>query len=108
MAKFRKKPIIVEAFQMTKKAWKAKSTWPDWLTNAYYKPLEEDGSLSWPSSPHANPIIITLKGAHRVSWGDWIIQEVKGELYPCKPDIFETTYVIEDDTQRNSSMGDRF
>jgi len=27
-----------------------------------------------------------------VSWGDWIIRGVKGELYPCKPDIFAATY----------------
>jgi len=41
-----------------------------------------DGTLS----------IGTLEGQHLVSWGDWIIQGVKGELYPCKPDIFDATY----------------
>lgn len=36
--------------------------------------------------------INTLEGAHWVSPGDWIIRGVKGEHYPCKPDIFEATY----------------
>lgn len=36
--------------------------------------------------------IWTLEGDHTVSWGDWIIRGVKGELYPCKSDIFEATY----------------
>jgi hypothetical protein len=36
--------------------------------------------------------IETLEGNHIVSIGDWIIQGVKGEFYPCKPDIFEMTY----------------
>jgi hypothetical protein len=36
--------------------------------------------------------MLSVEGIHRVSWGDWIIRGVKGELYPCKPDIFEATY----------------
>ena len=42
----------------------------------------DDGSLT----------IETLEGDHRASLGDWIIRGVQGELYPCKPDIFEQTY----------------
>jgi hypothetical protein len=34
----------------------------------------------------------TLEGVHRADPGDWIIQGIKGELYPCKPDIFAATY----------------
>ena len=37
-------------------------------------------------------IIPTLEGQHIASWGDFIIKGVKGEFYPCKPDIFEMTY----------------
>ena len=37
-------------------------------------------------------MIDTLEGAHYVTPGDWIITGVKGEHYPCKPDIFEATY----------------
>jgi hypothetical protein len=36
--------------------------------------------------------IITLEGIMEASPGDWVIRGVKGELYPCKPDIFEATY----------------
>lgn len=36
--------------------------------------------------------IVTLEGIHRCDFGDWIIRGVKGELYPCKPDIFAATY----------------
>ena len=40
-----------------------------------------------------NKILIkTLEGQYRASLGDYIIKGVKGEVYPCKPDIFETTY----------------
>jgi len=35
---------------------------------------------------------VTLEGKHKVSWGDYIIRGIKGELYPCKPEIFEATY----------------
>lgn len=37
--------------------------------------------------------IETLKGTHHASIGDWIITGVNGEQYPCKPDIFEKTYI---------------
>lgn len=37
-------------------------------------------------------IIHTLEGNHKANIGDWIIQGIKGEFYPCKPDIFEKTY----------------
>lgn len=37
-------------------------------------------------------IIETLEGNHRASFGDYIIKGVKGEIYPCKPDIFNMTY----------------
>lgn len=36
--------------------------------------------------------ILTLEGRMRAECGDWIIKGVKGEFYPCKPDIFEATY----------------
>lgn len=41
--------------------------------------------------------IKTLEGNHCVSPNDWIIKGIKGELYPCKPDIFEATYDVADD-----------
>lgn len=40
------------------------------------------------------PMIHTLEGRLQVIDGDWIIKDVQGELYPCKPDIFEATYEL--------------
>jgi len=39
-------------------------------------------------------VVATLEGPHHVSPGDWIITGVKGERYPCKPDIFAATYEL--------------
>jgi len=41
--------------------------------------------------------ISTLEGTHEAKRGDWIIKGIKGELYPCKPDIFEATYEAVDE-----------
>lgn len=41
---------------------------------------------------HICPYINTLEGYHRVSLNDYIIKGIKGEFYPCKPDIFKATY----------------
>ena len=43
--------------------------------------------------------ILTLEGEHLVNWGDYIIRGVKGELYPCKEDIFRATYENLDGTE---------
>jgi len=53
---------------------------------------------------HDHGWIDTLEGGHTVCPGDWIIRGVKGEFYPCKPDIFEATYEpVEPD---HSAVGD--
>lgn len=90
---FRKKPVEIEAFQMTLACRNDNSEWPHWLNEAWNKE-PGDGCL-WidPDDPTRQLLVIgTLEGVHRVGWGDWIIRGVKGELYPCKPDIFEMTY----------------
>ena len=81
--KFRKKPVVIEAFQWAPDAPATKT--PSWFFDACAKRVawpELDGTLS----------IATLEGQHTALIGDWIIQGVKGELYPCKPDIFAMTY----------------
>ena len=68
--------------------------WPNWMHKAWQLDREAPGSL-YPTEEGTGDgtlSIGTLEGQHLVSWGDWIIQGVKGELYPCKPDIFEATY----------------
>lgn len=98
MAKFRKKPVVIEAFQMTtERRWDNKD-WPEWLNRAWNAEPGATGAL-WidPTDPdRARLIVGTLESANLVSWNDWIIQGVKGELYPCKPDIFEATYELYD------------
>lgn len=73
--KFRKKPIVIDAIQFT----------------GNFGEIEEfiggdaefrDGQL----------LVATLEGPLRAAPGDWIIKGIKGEFYPCKPDIFEATY----------------
>ena len=64
---------------------------PDWAIKAienhvmFYDSLDAD-------SPPCELFINTLEGNHHVSVGDYIIQGINGELYPCKPDIFKKTY----------------
>lgn len=94
--KFRKKPVVIEAFQMTKERRINDSEWPTWLKMASLKNFLEPCAVSsedYPFSDGTDRLVIkTLEGVHYVSWGDWIIQGVNGELYPCKPDIFALTY----------------
>ena len=96
MNKYRKKPVVIEAFQMTKERRQDNSEWPNWLNLAWQKDFHENGSLSCEDFPNSDGTdhlqIRTLEGIQRVGWNDFIIQGVKGEIYPCKPDIFEMTY----------------
>lgn len=100
MPKFRKQPVVIEAFQMTLEARWNNSEWPTWLNKAWNKPNGEDGAVYIspdhpPTEGHetANELKIqTLEGVHTVTMGDFIIQGIRGELYPCKPDIFHATY----------------
>jgi hypothetical protein len=76
MPKFRKKPVVIEATQ--------------WFPGGVIEGVVR-GGFGCPC-PEVEPHIHTLEGAMRVSLGDWIITGVKGEKYPCKPDIFAATY----------------
>lgn len=83
MAQYRKKPVVIEAWQFTDKT-------KDRL-------LHDLRSLQMniePTRKHGKPALIipTLEGEMIASIGDYIIRGVNGELYPCKPDIFEKTY----------------
>jgi hypothetical protein len=93
--KYRKKPVVIEAFQMTESRRMDNSEWPEWLHSAWNGNNDEPGTLQRASYSATLPDlleIVTLEGNHLVSWGDWIIRGVKGELYPCKPEIFAMTY----------------
>ena len=85
MARFRKKPVEIEAFQFTIPMG---DNPPGWLLNAL-----RDQTIVFRAVGSGSYLTIgTLEGDMRADQGDWIIRGVKGELYPCKPDIFEATY----------------
>ena len=82
MSRYRKKPVVIEAFKWT----------GDYIGN--------EGESWMIEAIRAGNVwlgggcmrIKTLEGVMNASAGDWIIKGVKGEIYPCKPDIFEATY----------------
>jgi hypothetical protein len=94
--KLRKKPVIVDAFQMTRERRENNADWPEWLHKAWNKKLPCEGAVwpqNYPNSDGKDRLCIgTLEGVYIVDWNDWIIKGVKGELYACKPDIKEMTY----------------
>ena len=93
--KFRKKPIVIEAFQMTRERRTDNTDWPEWLNEAWNRPWSQVGAVSSEDFPNGGKdrlLIHTMEGEMTVGWDDWIIQGVKGELYACKPDIFAATY----------------
>jgi hypothetical protein len=94
---YRKKPVVIEAFQMTRERRKDNRDWPAWLNEAWCKPFDEVGAVSCEDYPNSvsltdRLVIRTLEGVMTVGWDDWIIRGVAGELYACKPDIFAATY----------------
>lgn len=96
MLKYRKKSIVVEAFQMTRERRGDNSEWPTWLHQAWNKPLHTEGSVwpkNYPNSDGTDRLCIgTKEGVYIIAWDDFIIKGIQGEPYPCKPDIFEVTY----------------
>lgn len=93
MPKFRKKPVVVEAFQMTADRFTDNKDWPEWLNYAWQKLPSATGCFYFTELAGVRTYwLATLEGSHEVSVNDFIIQGVKGELYPCKPDIFALTY----------------
>lgn len=83
MPHYRKKPVEIEAFQYT-----------GVLTSELEAFL---GDKTWEFNPLEGLRIATLEGVMIASPFDWIIRGVKGELYPCKPDIFKSTYELAED-----------
>ena len=80
--KYRKKPVTIEAFIWTGGPDQTED--PDWIVEAIRKGIVQ---------VHRDGLYIkTLEGIMKANIGDYIIQGVKGEIYPCKPDIFEMTY----------------
>ena len=90
MARFRKKPVEVEAIQNTGD-WAPIMAWLDEVTGHPVRvPFGQQPSITHNADGSLN--IYTLEGPLRADVGDWIIRGIRGEFYPCKPDIFEATY----------------
>lgn len=79
MAKYRKKPVVIEAIQWTG-------------TNEVEIQKFCGGAVGFKLFSPIIPYFKTLEGDLNASKGDWIIKGVAGEFYPCKPDIFAATY----------------
>jgi len=73
---YRKKPVVIEALRLTREKEQAEKVRAWCGGQPVFDGIE----------------IKTLEGTHLARFGDWIIRGVKGEFYPCKPDIFEATY----------------
>ena len=84
MSKFRKKPVVIEAFQLPVRG--------DFDLDAFHDWADAHGFIDWSSGRCESIDIPTLEGTMTANAGDWIIKGVKGEFYPCKPDIFDATY----------------
>lgn len=84
--KYRKKPVVIEAKQLSEENYTEIKGWIN----------GDDGTgTAHPAYLGSGPISVcirTLEGEMRADVGDWIIKGVKGEFYPCKPDIFDATY----------------
>ncbi len=117
MAKFRKKPVIIEAAQWFKNGdhpddysadtqgmidgvqqaisgnYRRERGWEGGVVRYFRRPdVSGKKVCQCGKTMHDHGWIDTLEGGHIVCPGDWIITGVKGERYPCKPDIFEATY----------------
>lgn len=94
---YRKKPVVIEAFRL------GHDPMPDWFCDArsVNRVVTFNDRNEYSGGP-SHAVIETLEGKMRADFGDWVIQGVKGEIYPCKPDIFDATYepVVEIDWLR--------
>ena len=110
--KYRKKPVIVGATQWFKNGdhpednsvlmaddHRSKEYLSEGKVVRYYRKPNVEGGLQCNkcgTAKHDHGWVDTLEGGHIVCPGDWIITGVKGEYYPCKPDIFQLSYEKED------------
>ena len=86
MTLFRKKPVVIEARLLSDANLQHTSLW---IASSGYSVRH----ATKPPIPGITGLVIeTLEGDMTADYGDWIIRGVKGEFYPCKPDIFEATY----------------
>lgn len=88
MGKYRKLPVVIEARRVDALDYEEAQEIMAWCEG--YIPRE--GYLSDALKVNELFVIDTLEGGMMVSHGDYVIKGIKGEFYPCKPDIFEASY----------------
>lgn len=97
MQSFRKKPVVIEAIRLTQETWEEIA----WLPGVFVMTAGPAYEIA-PVGTVLGAEIRTLEGKMWAEPGDWIIRGVRGELYPCKPDIFAATYeAVADDSSPN-------
>jgi len=86
MKRYRKKPVVIEAMKF--------GGMDDYLAIVEWMKESGDTFALADEVRYSTPLMMiqTLEGTMAANPGDWIIRGVKGEFYPCKPDIFEATY----------------
>ena len=92
MSKYRKKPVIIEAVQLTRRFSENAINFIDETCLGDFNSGEFKEDCCYIE-------IITLEGAMIANEGDYIVKGIKGEFYPCKPDIFEMTYEKVEETK---------
>lgn len=87
--KYRKKPVVIDAVQ-----WDGLNIGEivEFVGESLEYQIIDTAYEAGVAPPHVDMVIHTLEGDHRASVGDYIIKGVRGEFYPCKPDIFWQTY----------------
>ena len=97
MAKYRKKPVVIEAVQLTWQNWSDICNFVDEKSFGGGCYLDNITKKELPEGTNSNTMglkVITLEGVMMAQQDDFIIKGVNGEFYPCKPDIFEKTYEL--------------
>ena len=90
MSRWRKKPVVVEAWQFT--AAGQREELPAWIDWRWFYEDKPSGNPTIRRRGTAHMLIPTPEGTLRADVTDWIIRGVNGEVYPCKADVFSATY----------------
>lgn len=117
MPKFRKKPVVIEAVPIAdivrdfNSEEDARRWWPAWITSGFVSTsliVHTSDDTTGPGKGLVDGLVIqTMEGTMFGASGSWLIRGVKGELYPCAPDIFEATYEAVRDPAAESAYASR-
>ena len=90
--KYTKKPVTIEAIQVKANNFDRICDFMGCTPEQVLNPMSDIDEFGDSRDPYLGVIIETLEGKMQANIGDMIIKGVKGEFYPCKPDIFKATY----------------